>query len=135
MLLIEAGGSDNDLRIKIPGAFYNNFGSNNDWNYTSIPQKHSKNNTIYHPRGKTLGGSSSINAMIYLRGSAYDYDQWEGYYNLTGWNWKSCLKYFKKSEKQSNPNLNSEFHNFNGSWVISDAKQHYISKLIVEAFE
>ncbi len=91
MLLLEAGPADEDLRIKVPAAWYENFNTPHDWNYNSVPQENSNDNVIYHPRGKTIGGSSSINAMIYLRGSSADYDQWETVYNLTGWNWQNAL--------------------------------------------
>lgn len=74
VLLLEAGPPDEDLRIKVPAAWYDNFGAAHDWEYNSVPQERSNNKTIYHPRGKTIGGSSSINAMIYLRGSSADYD-------------------------------------------------------------
>ena len=73
--------------------------------------------------------------MIYLRGSAYDYDDWQIKYNLTGWNWTNCLYYFKKSEKQTNIKLSKQFHNYNGTWVISDAKRNLISQHVVKAFE
>ena len=77
VLLLEVGGVDNDIRVKIPAAFNLNFETENDWAFNSIPQESKGNHTIYLPSGKILGGSSSINAMIYLRGSAHDYDEWE----------------------------------------------------------
>ena len=76
LLLLEAGGSHKDIRIKVPIAFSQNFETSHDWAYNSIPQENKGNHSIFLPRGKTLGGSSSINGMIYIRGSAYDYDEW-----------------------------------------------------------
>lgn len=81
VLLIESGGSDNDIRIKIPAAFFQNFESSNDWNYHL--ESSDKHKSIFSPRGKVMGGSSSINGMIYLRGTANDYDEWAYKYNLT----------------------------------------------------
>ena len=70
------------------------------------------------PRGKVIGGSSSINAMIYLRGSAHDYNEWNKKYNLTGCSYKDVIPYFKKSEKQQDLNKSSEYHSFTGKWKI-----------------
>jgi choline dehydrogenase len=134
VLLLEAGGTDNDLSIKIPIAQAKTYGTKFDWNYNSVPQVNKGNYTVYLPRGKVLGGSSSINAMIYLRGSAYDYDNWSKKYNLTGWDYDTMLKYFKKSEKQVNKKLNKDFHGYEGEWVISDVKRHFLTELLAEAY-
>lgn len=101
VLLLEAGGSDNDWRIGLPMGFVYSIQSNLDWGYESTPQKNIDDNIIVTPRDKVLGGSSSINAMIYMRGSAYDYDNWESMGNK-GWGWKDVLPYFKKSERNLN---------------------------------
>lgn len=97
VLLLEAGKIDDYLSIKVPSFFSHNFNTETDWGYNSVKQTNSNDNVIYHPKGKVIGGSSSINGMVYLRGSSSDYDQWETRYNLTGWNWKNALKYFKKT--------------------------------------
>jgi choline dehydrogenase len=92
VLVLEAGGSDNYIKIKIPAAFSQNFGGNSDWAYDSVPQSNKGNFSVYLPRGKVIGGSLSINAMIYLRGSAYDYDSWK----KNGWSYDELLPFFQK---------------------------------------
>lgn len=132
VLLLEAGGSDTDVRIKIPAAFSQNFESSSDWAYNSIPQANKGNFSIFLPRGKVLGGSSSINAMIYMRGSAYDYDSW----NMTGWSYDDLLPFFKKSQKQlrDKDSINSDYHGFDGEWHIGDTHKHPISEVLIDAF-
>ena len=76
VLLIEAGGKDNDLNIHAPAGFYKVFKTKREWDYTSVPQDYMNSREMYQPRGKVLGGSSSINAMIYIRGHRADYDHW-----------------------------------------------------------
>jgi choline dehydrogenase len=135
VLLLEAGESDTDLRIKIPAAFCQNFNTAHDWGYESIPQKNKGNKTVFLPRGKTMGGSSSINAMIYIRGSAWDYDEWArmGFKN---WSYDNLLPYFKKSERQqrSKDLIDTNYHGFEGEWQIEDVHRHPVSEIIVDAF-
>ena len=133
VLLLEAGGSDTDIKIKIPAAFYQNFEGNSDWAYDSVPQANKGNFSVFLPRGKVIGGSSSINAMIYIRGSAYDYDSWK----KNGWSYDELLPFFKKSEKQQRDktSINADFHGFEGLWKIGDSHQHPLSETIIEAFE
>lgn len=98
VLVLEAGGPDKDWLIHIPigvgkilpEQLYN-------WNYLSAPEPHVDNRKIYHPRGKVLGGSSSINIMAYVRGHAGDYDRWRQM-GLSGWGYDDVLPYFKKAE-------------------------------------
>ena len=77
MLLLEAGPPDKKLEIKIPAAFNKLFKSRYDWAYETEPQPNLDGRRRFWPRGKTLGGSSSLNAMMYVRGNALDYDHWE----------------------------------------------------------
>ncbi len=98
VLLLEAGGPDKDLNIHIPGAYTKLHKSKNDWGFWSEPQTHLNNRKLYLPRGKTLGGSSSTNAMAYVRGNRNDFDQWEQLGNQ-GWNFDAVLPYFIRSEK------------------------------------
>lgn len=96
--LIEAGGSDASPRVQIPAGTITLYKSKVfSWNYFSAPQKHLAGRRLHTPRGKALGGSSSMNSMIYIRGDASDYDRWEAA-GCPGWGWKDVLPYFKKSE-------------------------------------
>jgi choline dehydrogenase-like flavoprotein len=98
VLLLEAGGRDNYVWIHVPiGLAYIHNNPRFDWCYESEPEPFLDNRRIRMPRGKTLGGSSSINGMVYVRGHASDYDQWRQLGN-TGWGWDDVLPYFKKSE-------------------------------------
>uniref|UniRef100_A0A1B0GIG3 Glucose-methanol-choline oxidoreductase N-terminal domain-containing protein n=1 Tax=Lutzomyia longipalpis TaxID=7200 RepID=A0A1B0GIG3_LUTLO len=99
VLLLEAGG-DPPIESEIPNLFFSMQHSKYDWDFRAEKSdKASKSikNGSFWPRGKMLGGSSSINAMVYIRGNSRDYDQWEANGN-TGWGWKDVLEYFKKSE-------------------------------------
>ncbi|MDH5736760.1 MAG: choline dehydrogenase [Gammaproteobacteria bacterium] len=100
VLLLEAGGRDISPMIHIPAGWAANFNNPKvDWGYNTEPEPHLKNRQIYWPRGKVLGGSSSINGMIYIRGVPYDYDQWAQKGN-SGWSWSEVLPYFRRSEDQ-----------------------------------
>jgi len=98
VLLLEAGGHDNNLKIWMPigygMAFYD---KRINWMYQTKPDPGTNNRISYWPRGKVIGGSSSINAMVYIRGNRADFDDWEALGNA-GWGWKDVLPYFKKSE-------------------------------------
>ena len=97
VLLLEAGSPDNDPNIHAPAGWPATWQTERDWAYMTEPQKHAGNTPRYWPRGKTLGGSSSINGMIYIRGHHSDYDNW-AYQGCYGWDYESVLPYFKKSE-------------------------------------
>lgn len=103
VLLVEAGGNPT-LKTEIPLTFFNNLKTEVDWQYLTVPQNKSclgsKNRQCSWPRGKVLGGCSSINGMFYVRGNKDDYDEWERLGN-TGWGYKNVLEYFKKSESLS----------------------------------
>lgn len=100
VLLLEAGGKDNSIFIKMPAALaYPLNGTKYNWAYRSEPEPHLNGRTMYCPRGRVLGGSSSVNGMAYVRGHAKDYDRWASY-GLTGWDYASILPYFKKSENR-----------------------------------
>jgi choline dehydrogenase-like flavoprotein len=95
--LLEAGGSDRNLNVKIPAAFAKLFKSDRDWAYYSDPEPGLLGRRLYIPRGKMIGGSSSMNAMLYVRGNRADYDGWakDG---AEGWSYDEVLPYFRKSE-------------------------------------
>jgi len=97
VLLLEAGGVDDKQEIFIPAAFPKLFKSDADWNYQTEPQGELEGRSIYWPRGKVLGGSSSLNAMMWVRGFAADYDNWA---RLAGadWSYEALLPYFRKAE-------------------------------------
>ena len=98
VLLIEAGGRDRSPKIKIPAAFAQQFRTKLDWDYSTGPEPGCDGRTIYVPRGKALGGSSSMNAMLYVRGHRGDYDGWRDDAGCEGWGWDEVLPYFVRSE-------------------------------------
>ncbi len=101
VLLLEAGGPDRgpmSWQVHMPLAFAEPLkGTRYNWAFHSEPEPHMDGRRIYHPRGKVLGGSSSINGMAYVRGHARDYDRW-GQYGLRGWTYADCLPYFRKAQ-------------------------------------
>jgi len=98
VLLLEAGRSDRNPLIHIPaGALPMKLYGLNSWTYFTEPQRHLKGRKLHWPRGKVLGGSSAINAMVYMRGNARDYDRWRNLGNL-GWSYDEVLPYFIRSE-------------------------------------
>lgn len=97
--LLEAGGSDASPRVQTPAGTITLYKSKVfSWNFYSAPQKRLNNRSLHCPRGKALGGSSSMNSMIYIRGHASDYDRWEQD-GCPGWGWKDVLPFFKQSER------------------------------------
>ncbi|QWC20507.1 choline dehydrogenase [Halorubrum sp. 2020YC2] len=97
VLLLEAGTPDDDRNMKIPAAFPELFETDADWEYHTEPQDGCAGRELYWPRGKTLGGCSSTNAMIYVRGHPSDYDGWADLGN-DGWGYDAMLEYFKRAE-------------------------------------
>ena len=84
VLLLEAGPPDDADEIHIPAALNLLFQSQYDWDFRTVPQERAGSRSVYWPRGRTLGGSSSMNAMIYIRGNRLDYDTWRDDYGCTG---------------------------------------------------
>ena len=117
VLLLEAGNPDTKPEIQIPAECLSLLGSEVDWAYFSEPEPYLNNRKIFCPRGKVLGGSSSINFMIYLRGNSRDYDHWQSLGN-PGWSYQDILPYFKKSEHQQRGA--SEFHGIDGELSVTD---------------
>jgi choline dehydrogenase len=119
VLLIEAGGKDRSPNIKIPAAFSKQFKTKLDWDYETGPEPHLGNRTLYVPRGRSLGGSSSMNAMMYVRGRPFDYDGWseEG---CEGWSYDEVLPLFRRAE--SNERGASEVHGSSGPLNVSDLR-------------
>ena len=121
VLLIEAGGSDRNLLFRVPllaGVAYWYKPSN--WGYVTAPQRHLGGREIKWPRGKVLGGSSTINGMMYMRGNAADYDGW-AQAGCTGWSYADVLPYFRRSE--DNPERPGDpFHGQGGPLHVEKAK-------------
>jgi choline dehydrogenase-like flavoprotein len=119
VLLLEAGGRDRALNIKIPIAFGNQFHSKLDWDYATEPEPHCAGRSLYIPRGKSLGGSSSMNAMLYVRGRPLDYDLWADW-GAEGWGWNEVLPYFMRAE--NNERGASEFHGVGGPLNVAEQR-------------
>lgn len=131
VLLLEAGSPDKKKEIHIPAAFGKLFKSEVDWNYETEPQVNLNNRCLFQPRGKTLGGSSSMNAMIYIRGHQTDFDDWRNLGN-DGWGFKDVLPYFKKSENQERGA--DDFHGTGGELNVADLRSpNLLSEALVEA--
>ncbi|KAA1161185.1 choline dehydrogenase [Pseudoalteromonas fuliginea] len=98
VLLLETGGSDKSIFIKMPTALSIPMNSEKyAWQFHTQPEPHLDNREMHCPRGKVLGGSSSINGMVYVRGHAKDFDEWQQH-GANGWDYQSCLPYFQKAE-------------------------------------
>jgi len=119
VLLLEAGGRDRHPAIKIPAAFANQFHTKLDWDFATEPEPHCDDRSLYIPRGKALGGSSSMNAMLYVRGRPLDYDLWEAD-GAAGWGWKDVRPYFLKAE--DNERGASEHHAVGGPLHVADER-------------
>jgi choline dehydrogenase len=119
VLLLEAGGKDRSPNIKIPAAFPNQFHTKLDWDFATEPEPFVDGRSLYIPRGKSVGGSSSMNAMLYVRGRPLDYDAWEAQ-GASGWGYRDVLPYFIKSE--DNARGASEFHGAGGPLRVSEQR-------------
>ncbi|HUZ00427.1 MAG TPA: choline dehydrogenase [Thermomicrobiaceae bacterium] len=117
--LLEAGGPDSRREIRIPAAFSKLFGTPCDWAFETEPEPHLGGRRLYWPRGKLLGGSSSLNAMIYMRGNRRDYDGWREAGNV-GWGFEDVLPYFKRAEHQERGP--SEYHGVGGPFNVADLR-------------
>jgi choline dehydrogenase len=129
VLVLEAGPPDTADEIHIPAAISQLFQGPYDWNYQTVPQQRAGDRSIYWPRGRVLGGSSSINAMIYIRGSRHDYDTWRDEYGCEGWGYTDLLPYFLRAEHNSRGE--SAWHGASGPLSVQDLR--YKSSL-TEAF-
>src|SRR5690348_13049681 len=119
VLLIEAGKRDRHPNIKIPAAFAKQFKTKLDWNLATEPEPYCDNRSLYIPRGKGLGGSSSMNAMLYVRGNPLDYEGWVEA-GASGWGWSDVLPYFLRAE--DNQRGASEYHGAGGPLRVEDAR-------------
>jgi choline dehydrogenase len=131
VLLLEAGGPDTKPEIQVPSVWPTLLGSEVDWGYFTLREPYLNNRKIFSSRGKVLGGSSSINGMIYIRGSERDYNSWQALGNQ-GWSYQDVLPYFKKSENQQRGV--SLFHGIDGPLNITDPlSPARVSQRFVEA--
>ena len=134
--LIEAGGNGKSVLIKTPAllaALVRGRPALHNWAFSTVPQRHLGGRVCYQPRGKALGGSSAINAMLYVRGHPSDYDHWADL-GAEGWDWRSVLPYFLKSE--GNARGASAFHRADGPLQVTDQQSpHAITHAFVRAME
>lgn len=132
VLLLEAGPPDTPPELRIPAALTALFKSPYDWDHRTRAQEHAAGRSIYWPRGRTLGGSSATNAMIYIRGHRYDYDSWRDEYGCPGWGYADLLPYFRRSEDQQRGE--SEFHGSGGPQRVEDLRfKHPLTRAWVES--
>jgi len=132
VLLLEAGGQDDADEVRIPLAFSKLFKTRHDWAYTTTSQKYAHGRSLYWPRGRVLGGSSSINAMIYIRGNRLDYDSWRDDFGCAGWGYADLLPYFLRSEDQARGA--SAYHGTGGPLRVEDPRDlHRLSRSFVDA--
>ena len=132
VLLLEAGPADDDDMIHLPAGFSALFKTKWDWGYQTTSQKQLGGRRADWPRMKALGGCSSMNAMIYIRGNRADYDEWRDAYGATGWGFDDVLPYFRKAE--GNTRLHDEFHGTDGPLHVEDRRYtHELSHAFVES--
>lgn len=131
VLLLEAGPKDNTPFIHIPATFVRVIGTKRTWMYETEPEPGANNRVLVVPQGRTLGGGSSVNAMIYIRGQAQDYDTWREL-GCEGWGYDDVLPIFKRCE--DNETLAGEFHGTGGPLKVSEPRyRHPISSAFVRA--
>ena len=130
VLLVEAGGEDTNPDIHVPANAWSVWMTADDWGYTTVPQPGAANRSLYLPRGKVLGGSSSLNAMIYIRGNRTDYDTW-AYLGNPGWDYASVLPYFKKSEDYHGGA--SPYHGTGGPLTVSTMTPNPLTEAFIDA--
>jgi len=131
VLLLEAGGRDSNPFIHMPAGFGKLQIPSVNWCFNTVPQRHLNNREIWYPQGKTLGGSSSINAMIYIRGQREDYDGWADQ-GCDGWSYEEVLPYFIRSE--DNERLVNDYHGTGGLLGVSDQiSPNVLSKAFIRA--
>jgi choline dehydrogenase len=132
VLLLEAGPEDESDDIRLPASFTRLFKTRWDWNYETVEQKHLAGRPAYWPRMKALGGCSSMNAMIYIRGNRADYDRWRDAHGATGWGYADVLPYFVRAE--GNTRLGGPHHGQDGPLHVEDRRYtHALTDAWVDA--
>lgn len=117
VLLLEAGGRDRNLLFHWPAGFAKMTKGIASWGWSTVPQKQMKGREVWFTQAKVIGGGSSINAQIYTRGNAKDYDCWAEEHGCNGWSYRDILPYFKRAE--SNERFNDDFHGVDGPLGVS----------------
>lgn len=130
VLLLEAGGSDDARRVRTPGLAGMLWRNRFDWAFFTTPQTQLGERRMHWPRGKVLGGSSSINYMVYIRGHRDNYDEWQQLGNA-GWGYAEVLPYFKRAE--NNGRGADEFHGTGGPLDVTDPVMNPMSERLVDA--
>jgi len=121
VLLLEAGGPDRSPLVHMPAGFTKLTSPAVNWGFATTPQKELDDRRMHYPQGRLLGGSTSINAMIYIRGHRLDYEHWQELGN-EGWGYAGVLPYFRKAE--NNERLVDEYHSTGGPLNVTDQVQH-----------
>jgi choline dehydrogenase len=130
--LLEAGGPDDDPAVHSLAGWMGLLGGGLDWAQLTIPQRHADNRQLFWPRGKMLGGCSSLNAMFYIRGHADDYDGWAQTVGDPAWAWDNALAVFKRSEAHESGD--SEYHGATGPQQVSSiVSPHPLSMAFLDA--
>jgi choline dehydrogenase len=131
VLLLEAGGRDWSPLVHMPVGFTKLSGPRYNWGFSTVPQRELNNRKMWYPQGRTLGGGTSINAMIYIRGQKEDYEAWAAMGNKH-WGYEQVLPFFRRAE--ANERLNDRFHGTAGAVNVSEQVQHNpLSKAFVRA--
>ncbi len=131
VILLEAGGEDTNRWIHIPLGFGKTFADPSvNWCFETEPDAGANGRRVFWPRGKVLGGSSSINGMVYIRGQAEDFDHWRQLGN-TGWSFDDVLPYFKRAENQQS--IRDGFHGSGGPLAVSDVERHPIAEAFIDS--
>lgn len=123
VLLLEAGGPDRNPLIHMPAGFTKLTTPDVNWGFATVPQPELDNRRMHYPQGRVLGGSTAINAMIYIRGNRLDYDKWRELGN-EGWGYDGVLPYYRKSEH--NERFANEYHGTGGPLNVADQVQHNV---------
>jgi choline dehydrogenase-like flavoprotein len=133
VLLLEAGPEDKDPYIHWPVGFYKmTSGTKNSWGYETVPLAHLDGRHMWYPQGRVLGGGGSINAQVFTRGNARDYDAWAEEEGCAGWSYREILPYFRRAE--DNERFSNAWHGTCGPLGVSDLiSPHAMSKVFVRA--
>jgi choline dehydrogenase-like flavoprotein len=131
VLLLEAGPDDNSLFIRMPAGNYRVIPTERTYKYTTEPEPDAKGRRLFVPQGRTLGGGSSVNGMIYIRGQKEDYDGWRAM-GCSGWGYDDVLPAFRKAE--NNATLSGPYHGSGGPLHVGDLRhRHPLSEAFVKA--